>query len=257
CIHPEDREFMANLVKRVLVDASGFDTTKRIVRPDGEVRYIRCVGAAVVENQRLKKYIGTAIDVTEQEIATQELRRREAHREQAEALSHTGSFGWNLATGELIWSDETFRILGYEPTTQPTLDFIFRRVHPEDLSLVHRVIENAKAGKSLDFEHRFLLPDGSVKHVHVIAYPLTSASSEVEFVGTVMDVTARKKAFEEIKALRDELQRENIVLREELGKTSMLEEVIGSSSALQMVLARAAKVAPTDSTVLIMGETGT
>jgi transcriptional regulator with GAF, ATPase, and Fis domain len=72
-----------------------------------------------------------------------------------------------------------------------------------------------------------------------------------------MDITAGKKAFDEIKALRDELQRENIVLREELGKTSMFEEVIGTSSILQMVLARAAKVAPTDSTVLIMGETGT
>jgi transcriptional regulator with PAS, ATPase and Fis domain len=136
------------------------------------------------------------------------------------------------------------------------VDFVFKRVHPEDLSLVHRVIENAKAGESLDFEHRLLLPDGSVKHVHVIARLLTSAS-EVEFVGTVMDVTARKKAFEEIKALRDELYRENIVLREELGKTSMFEEVIGTSSVLRMVLAHAAKVAPTDSTVLILGETGT
>jgi formate hydrogenlyase transcriptional activator len=257
CIHPEDREFMANLIKRILVDASPFDATKRIVRPDGEVRYIRCVGAALIENESLEKYVGTAIDVTEQETATQELRRREAYREQAEALSHTGSFGWNLSTGELIWSDETFRILGYELTSKPTLDFVFKRTHPEDLSLVQRVIENAKAGDSLNFEHRLLLPDGSVKHVQVIARPLTSASSEVEFVGTVMDVTARKKAFEEIKALRDELQRENIVLREELGKTSMFEEVVGTSSALQMALARAAKVAPTDSTVLIMGETGT
>ena len=190
-------------------------------------------------------------------IQREQLRRREAYREQAEKLSHTGSFGWNLSTGELIWSDETFRILGYEPTVNPTLDFVFNRVHPDDLLLVQRVIENAKAGESLDFEHRLLLPDGSVKHVHVIARPLTKESSEVEFVGTVMDVTARKKAFEEIKALRDELQRENIVLREELGKTSMFEEVIGTSSVLQMVLARAAKVAPTDSTVLIMGETGT
>jgi PAS domain S-box-containing protein len=132
CIHPEDREFMANLIKRILVEASGFDAIKRIVRPDGEVRYVRCVGAPVVENQRLKKYIGTAIDVTEHELLTQELRRREAY-----------------------------------------------------------------------------------------------------------------------------LAEENIVLREELGKTSMFEEVIGTSSVLQMVLARAAKVAPTDSTVLIMGETGT
>ncbi|HET6889102.1 MAG TPA: sigma 54-interacting transcriptional regulator [Candidatus Udaeobacter sp.] len=257
CIHPEDREFMANLVKRVLVEASGFDTTKRIVRPDGEVRYVRCVGAPVVENQTLKKYIGTAVDVTEQEIATQELRRREAYREQAEALSHTGSFGWNLATGELVWSDETFRILEYDRYVKPTVDLIFKRTHPEDLSSVRRVIENAKEGTSLDFEHRLLMPDGSVKHVAVIARPLTSESNEVEFVGTLMDVTARKKAFEEIKALRDELQRENVVLREELGKTSMFEEVIGTSLALQMVLARAAKVAPTDSTVLIMGETGT
>jgi PAS domain S-box-containing protein len=257
CIHPEDREFMANLIKRVLVDASGFDTTKRIVRPDGEVRYIRCVGAAVVENQRLKKYVGTAIDVTDQEIATQELRRREAYREQAEALSHTGSFGWNVSTGELVWSDEHFRILGYEPTVKPTLDLALKRIHPEDLSFVQRMMEKAKSGTNLELEHRLLMPDGQVKHLHVIARPLTNESGELEYVGTLMDVTERKKAFEEIKALRDELQRENIVLREELGKTSMFEEVIGSSSALQMVLARAAKVAPTDSTVLIMGETGT
>src|SRR5260370_923427 len=135
CIHPEDREFMANLIKRVLVEASPFDVTKRILRPNGEVRYCRCVGAPLIENERLKKYVVTAIDVTEQETATQELRRREAYREQAEALSHTGSFGWNLSTGELIWSDETFRILGCELTAKPTLDFVFKRVHPEDLSL--------------------------------------------------------------------------------------------------------------------------
>jgi formate hydrogenlyase transcriptional activator len=257
CIHPEDREFMANLIKRILADASPFDATKRIVRPDGEVRYIRCVGAPLVENQKLKKYIGSALDVTKHELLTQELQRREAYLAEAQRLSHTGSFGWNLATGELVWSDETFRILGYERTAKPTLDFVFKRVHPEDLSLVQRVIENAKAGESLDFEHRLLLPDGLVKHLHVIARPLTSASSEVEFVGTVMDVTARKKAFEEIKALRDELYQENIALREELGKTSMFEEVIGTSSVLQTVLGRAAKVAPTDSTVLITGETGT
>src|SRR4029077_7301502 len=125
---------------RVLVEASGFDTTKRIVRPDGEVRYVRCVGAPLIENQSLKKYVGTAVDVTEQEIATQELRRREAYREQAEALSHTGSFGWTFSTGELIWSEETFRILDYKPTVKPTLELLFKRVHPDDLSLVQQVI---------------------------------------------------------------------------------------------------------------------
>ena len=249
---------MAKLIKGILTDASPFDATKRIVRPDGEVRYIRCVGAPVFENQKLKKYIGSALDVTEHELLTQELQRREAYLAEAQRLSHTGSFGWNLASGELVWSDENFRILGYEPTVKPTLDLILQRVHPDDRSLVEEIIEKAKKAASLDYEHRLLMPDGSVKHVHVIGRRLTiDSTSEVELVGTVMDVTARKKAFEEIKALRDELYRENIVLREELGKTSMFEEVIGTSLVLQAVLARAAKVAPTDSTVLIMGETGT
>ena len=157
----------------------------------------------------------------------------------------------------MVWSDENFRIFGYEPTVKPTLDLALKRIHPEDLSFVQRMMEKAKSGTDLELEHRLLMPDGQVKHVHVIARPLTNESGELEYVATVMDVTERKRAFEEIKALRDELQRENIVLREELGKTSMFEEVIGTSSALQMVLVRAAKVAPTDSTVLIMGETGT
>jgi PAS domain S-box-containing protein len=256
-IYADDRRVLADLIQEMFSEGISGDVQYRVRHPKYGQRTMHSTGEPVLENGKVTRLIGNTLDVTEQENAVQELRRRKAYMDQGEALGHIGSFGWNLATGELIWSDETFRILGYERTAKPTLDFVFRRVHPEDLSLVHRVIENAKAGESLDFEHRLLLPDGSVKHVHVIAHPLTSASSEVEFVGTVMDVTARKKAFEEIKTLRDELQKENIVLREELGKTSMFEEVIGTSSVLQMVLARAAKVAPTDSTVLIMGETGT
>ena len=258
CIHPEDREFMANLIKRILAEASPFDTTKRIVRPDGEVRYIRCVGAPVVENQRLKKFVGTAVDVTEHELLTQELRRREAYLAQAEALSHIGSFGWNPSSGQLFWSDETFSVLGYDQRVTPSLDLVFRRVHPDDVALVRETLSAAsKNEKSFDFEHRLLLPNGSIKYVHVAARPFERESGSIEFVGSVMDVTATKKAFEEITALKDELYKENIVLREEVDKTSMFEEVVGTSPALQTVLARAAKVAPTDSTVLILGETGT
>jgi PAS domain S-box-containing protein len=254
---PHDGDAVHELIRRMFSEGVSGNIQYRVDHPKRGQRTMHSTGEPVFEDGKVVRLIGNTLDISEQEDATRQLRRREAYREQAEALSHTGSFGWNLSTGELIWSDETFRILGHEPTVNPTLEFVFKRVHPDDLLLVQRVIENAKAGESLDFEHRLLLPDGSVKHVQVIARPLTSVSSEVEFVGTVMDVTARKEAFEEIKALRDELYKENIVLREELGKTSMFEEVIGTSSVLQMVLARAAKVAPTDSTVLIMGETGT
>ena len=92
-VHPQDRESMADLIKGILAKASNFDATKRIVRPNGDVRYIRCVGAPVVENQSLSKYVGSAIDVTEHELLTRELRRREAYLTEAQRLSHTGSFG--------------------------------------------------------------------------------------------------------------------------------------------------------------------
>ena len=201
-IHPEDREFMANLIKRVLAEVSPFDTTKRIVRPEGEVRYIRCVGVPVVENQRLKKFVGTAVDVTEHELLTKKLRRREAYLAQAEALSHTGSFGWNPSSGQLFWSDETFSVLGYDQRVTPSLDLVFRRVHPDDVALVRETLSAAsKDEKSFDFEHRLLLPNGSIKYVQVVARPFERESGSIEFVGSVMDVTATKKAFEKIAAL--------------------------------------------------------
>jgi transcriptional regulator with GAF, ATPase, and Fis domain len=108
------------------------------------------------------------------------------------------------------------------------------------------------------------MPSGVVKHVEVAGQAVSNECGEVEFVGSVMDVTevkraqqALEQAFQEIKALKDQLQRENIALREEIGETSMFEEIVGASPLLKAVLARVAKVAPTDSTVLITGETGT
>src|SRR6202030_2028477 len=126
--------------------ASPFDATKRIVRPDGEVRYIRCVGAPAVENQSLKKYVGSALDVTEHELATQELRRREAYLAEAQRLSHTGSFGWKPDSGEIVWSDETYRIFEYHRAEKPTLNMVFQRIHPHDRALAQHVIEGVSPG---------------------------------------------------------------------------------------------------------------
>src|SRR5258707_1340205 len=199
-VHPQDRESMANLIKGVLAKASPFDATKRIVRPNGEVRYIRCVSAPVVENQRLKKYVGSAIDVTEHELLTQDLRRREAYLAEAQSLSHTGSYGWKPATGEIVWSDETYRIFEYDRVKKPTMDMVSQRVHPEDRADFLKVIDGASAGAS-HFEHtyRLLLPDGSVKHVHAIAHVLQDASGNREFVGAVTDITERKTAEESLR----------------------------------------------------------
>src|SRR5246127_4622024 len=143
CVHPQDRESMANLIKGISGKGSPFDATKRIVRPNGEVRYIRCVGAPVVEKQSRKKYVGSAIDVTEHELLTQELRRREAYLTDAQRLSHTGSFGWRPDTGEIVWSDETYRIFEYDRSVRPTIDSVVQRAHPEDRADVREGINRA------------------------------------------------------------------------------------------------------------------
>ncbi len=199
-LHPQDRESMAELIKGILEEASSFDATKRIVRPDGEIRYIRCVGVPVVENQSLKKYVGSAIDVTEHELLTQELRRREAYLTEAQRLSHTGSFGWRPDTGEIVWSDETYRIFEYDRSVKPTINSVAQRVHPADLTDFQGVIDRAFAGAT-DFEHayRLLPPNGRAKHVHAIAHALQDAFGNREFVGAVTDITERKRAEEALR----------------------------------------------------------
>jgi DNA-binding NtrC family response regulator/PAS domain-containing protein len=190
---------------------------------------------------------------------------RETYLAEAQRLSHTGSFGWNLSTGELVWSDETFRIFEFSQTDQPSVEMILQRTHPEDLAMVQQLIDRAsRGGMDWDLEHRLLMPDGSVKYVRILGHTSENGSGSFEFVGSVTDMTERKraeadlqKALDEIKKLRDQLYKENIALREEIDKTSMFEDIVGESAALQAVLARVAKVAPTDSTVLITGETGT
>src|SRR5438034_3933215 len=150
-IHPQDLEFMARTLEKMVAEGLGCDLKKRIVRPNGEVRYVRCVGVPVFENGSLKSIVGTAMDITEQEELTQELRRREAYLAEAQRLSLTGSFGWRVATGEIVWSDETFRIFQYDQTTKPTNDIILERLHPEDMALVKETWQCA-SGKGTDVD---------------------------------------------------------------------------------------------------------
>ena len=307
------------------------------------------------------------------------LRRREAYLARAQRLSQTGSFGWRPSTGEILWSEETFRIFQCDRTKKPTVELVLQRAHPEDAALVQETIARASQdGRDFDFEHRLLMPDSSVKYVRVVAHALRDESVSIESVGAVTDITAEKQAEEKIRQsemelrqildfapqqvavlgpdrdrtrlytnqaaldyfdmtleewrsgdrrrffhpddwerlmseaqskflsglphetevrllrkdwkyrwflfrwnpLRDEqgrvkhwyvaatdieerkqaeqrLQNENLALREDIDQASMFEEIVGSSKTLRKVLSQVAKVAPTDSTVLILGETGT
>jgi signal transduction histidine kinase/HAMP domain-containing protein len=125
---------------------------------------------------------------------------REAYLAEAERLSQTGSFGWNLATGELVWSDETFRIFECDRTSKPTVDLVLARTHPDDRAqLQHLVQQASSSGTDWDIEHRLLMPDGAVKHVRAVAHAVRDSSGRPGFVGAVMNLTERKRAEEALR----------------------------------------------------------
>jgi len=316
--------------------------------------------------------------LAELEQIRSKLQQSEAYLLEAQRLSHTGSFGWNVSSGEIYWSEETYNIFEHDQAVKPTLELVFQRIHPEDRAPVQQQIDRAsRDGEGFDFEHRLQLPDGSIKHVHVTAHPSRDGSGNFEFVGAVTDVSEHRQAeamilerqrelqqildlapqhigvlgpdgsplyanratleylgvgidrwrdetaryslvhpddrqrflgerkrrflegvphefevrllgrdgkfrwflfrlnplkdergqitrwygtaidIEDRKQAEDTLRRENVALREEVDKASMFEEIVGTSPALQAVLSRISKVARSDSTVLITGETGT
>jgi PAS domain S-box-containing protein len=148
----------------------------------------------------LTSFVDRRFTVRILEVQEGKLQQSETYLAEAQRLSHTGSFGWNPSTGELIWSEETFRIFQYDRSTKPSAELVLQRVHPEDIALVQRTIERAsRERKDFDFEHRLLMPDGFVKHVHVVAHAEKDEPGELEFVGAVMDVTERKQAEEAVR----------------------------------------------------------
>jgi C4-dicarboxylate-specific signal transduction histidine kinase len=137
---------------------------------------------------------------------TAQLRRSEVYSTEAQRLSRTGSFGWNVDSGELYWSEESFRIFGYDRALSPTFDMILQRVHPDDLPLVRQTIDRAsRDGKDIDLEHRLLLPDGSIRNIHVVAHAVRDEAGRLKFHGALMDNTAAKHAEEELRKAQAEL----------------------------------------------------
>src|SRR6202140_1960945 len=138
------------------------------------------------------------------ELQEEKLQQSEAYLSEAQRLSHTGSFGWRVSTGEIIWSEETFRIFQIDQTATPTVELILQRVHSDDVALVTQTIQRASQdGKDFAHEFRLVMPDGAIKHVHVVARAEKDESGELEFVGGVMDTTESKRAEGRIRQIID------------------------------------------------------
>jgi len=192
----------------------------------------------------LTSWVDRRFAVQTLELQEKKLQRSEAYLAEAQRLSHTGSFGWRPSSGEIVWSEETFRIFQYDRAMTPTVELILQRVHPEDLKLVKQTIERAsRDGKNFEHEYRLLMPDGSVKHLHVVAHALSDEAGRVEFVGAVMDVTERKRA----EALRDGESR----ILEMTARDAPLEETLE-----KLVLAVESQFAGLLCSVLLLDEDG-
>src|ERR1700682_4927003 len=157
------------------------------------------LGLALLTSWMDRRFAAQALELQEEK-----LQRSEAYLAEAQRISHTGSFGWRPATGELLWSEETFRVFQYDRTTIPTVELALQRIHPDDSALVKQTIERASQdGKDFEYECRLVMPDGSVKYIHVMAHALSDESGGIEFVGAVMDVTAAKQAEGRIRQIID------------------------------------------------------
>jgi PAS domain S-box-containing protein len=186
-------------------------------RWEGELLHARRDGIRVAVSSRWSIQRGdkgqpigtleTNNDITERKRVEDTLRRvQETYLAEAQQLSHTGSFGWKVSSGEIFWSEEGFRIFGFDSTTRPSIELLLARVHPDDYALVQRVIDRAKNDRQdFAFEHRLQLPGGTVKHVRVVARAMRSETDNVDFVGAVMDVTSIKLAEIELQSTRTEL----------------------------------------------------
>jgi PAS domain S-box-containing protein len=154
----------------------------------------------------VRRALREATQRAERMQAEEALRQSETYLAEAQRLSRTGSFGWKPSTGEIIWSDETFRIFQYDQATKPTVELILRRVHPEDASSFKETVARASQdGKDFEHEYRLVMPDGAVKHVHVVAHAERDESGELEFVGAVMDTTESKSAEKKVRRSEESL----------------------------------------------------
>jgi PAS domain S-box-containing protein len=266
--HPEDRCAVQELIERVTREKQEFDYEQRLLPPSGAIKYLRVMGRPSRDPSGDFEFVGAVSDITDSRRAEEVLRRSEGYLRDSQRMTRTGSWAWNLESKKSVhWSQEQYRLFGFDPAQGiPTGEMFMQRINPEDRDRVIGVLDRAFSRHSAEFviDYRIVLPEGT-RYIASIGHPVANSSGNVsEYICTSMDVTeqrvareALEAAFEQIKTLKERLYKENVALRDEVDRVSMFEEIVGNSRALQAVLSRVTKVAPTDSTVLITGETGT
>ncbi len=221
--HPEDRAFVQETLDQVARDRKAFEFEHRLLTPDGSVKYVRVVGHPSTNDESGNfEFVGAVTDITESKRAEESLRRSEGYLAEAQRLTHTGSWVWRVQGRDALHlSEEWYRIFGFDPEAGvPAWEERRQRVHPEDRAIWQTTIDRAIGEKShYEMEYRILLPAGTVRYIHTVGHPVVSASGNlVQFVGSSIDVTERKRA----EALRDG---ESHIL-EMIARDAPLEEIL-------------------------------
>jgi PAS domain S-box-containing protein len=206
-IHSDDLTRYVDEWRSAVAAGQPLESEARVLRKDGEYRWLLIRNVPLRdESGNIVKWYGTAIDIEERHRAEDALRQSEAYLAEAQRLTRSGSWAWNVRTLEVFWSQEMFRIFDYDPDMKATMSHFLERVHPEDRPSVEQraKIESTQKEKlDSEGEYRIVLADGTIKHLHSIAHPVMNEAGEViEVVGTTRDVTERKQADEERERLR-------------------------------------------------------
>ena len=249
-VHPDDRGYVMREIQKMLAVHSNFDFTKRIVRPDGSVRHVRCVGTPVFDGEICRRFVGTGIDVTDHEQLIVALRKGEQELRQLVDLApqHIGILGPNR---EHIYLNRAALAYGGFSLEEWLHAPPGRVIYPDDRERLKAFHQRLSTVATNEIELRLRRFDGSVRWFLAKFNAVCDDQGQLlRWFVTCTDIDERKRAVER-------LQQENVALREEIEKTSMFEEIVGTSPALTTVLSRVSKVAATDSTVMIAGETGT
>ena len=207
-LHPDDHEETRRVWSACLGSGRAGEVTFRVRGAEGNYRwFLSRTEPLHASDGTVLYWIGINFDIDERKRAEVELRRSRAYLADAQRLSRTGFVGMDASTKRIFWSEEAARIYGYPPGTKPTPELILQRSHPDDVGLVTHAIERAaQGGCDFDYEHRLLMPDGSIKHLHDVAHRVSDEAGNEEVVGAIVDITDRKVAEETIRTQEAELR---------------------------------------------------
>lgn len=206
-VHPDDRSALHYAWLRMIETGIPDEVEARMRRLDGAYRWFLFRAEALRDEAgTVVAWYGTNTDIEDRKQAESALRRSEAYALEAQELSATGSFAWEVATGAYFWSDQTYKILGFDRSVKPRVSLVIERVHPDDRATLVRELERSQQGaQNHDYELRLQMPDEKIKYLHIIAHRVKYESGKEEIIGALTDITEARKSQETLHAAQTAL----------------------------------------------------